>query len=180
MSILASYVKVVDSINERIGRLTAWLTLGTVIVCFSVVVLRYFFSFGNICLQEAYVWQHAFVFMVGAGYTLLHQGHVRVDIFYNKMSLKAKAWVELFGTIFFLLPWLAVLVYFGWEFVALSWRIHEPSSQAGGCPGFFLLKTVILFFAGLLALQGLTLLARSILVLQGRTEYAVKAGHGEE
>jgi TRAP-type mannitol/chloroaromatic compound transport system permease small subunit len=165
---LIGAVRAIDAMNEWIGRVTAWLTLGTVLVCAAVVVLRYAFAYGSICLQEIYVWEHAVVFMVGAGYTLLHRGHVRVDIFYAAMSRRARAWVDLIGTLLFLLPWLAVLVWFGWPFVRLSWSLLEPSSQAGGCQGFFLLKSVVMVFAAVVALQGAALAARSILVLAGR------------
>jgi TRAP-type mannitol/chloroaromatic compound transport system permease small subunit len=177
MGALIAYVRGVDRINEFVGRAVAWLTLGTVATCFLVVVLRYGFSVGSICLQEAYVWQHATVFMVGAGYTFLHAGHVRVDIFYSRMSPRRKAWVDLGGTLVFLLPWLGVLVWFGLPFIELSWRIREGSSQAGGCPGFFLLKSVIMLFALLVAIQGVALAARSVLVLAGRDEFAPGGGH---
>ncbi|MEX2649072.1 MAG: TRAP transporter small permease subunit [Alphaproteobacteria bacterium] len=178
MPILIGLVRAIDAVNEWIGRAVAWLTLGTVLVCAAVVTLRYAFSYGSICLQEIYVWQHAAVFMVGAGYTFLHRGHVRVDILYARMSKRAKAWVDLGGTLVFLLPWLAVLVWFGWPFVALSWRLLEASSQAGGCQGFFLLKSVIMVFAALVALQGIALACRSMLVLAGHEGYAPEPGEG--
>lgn len=178
MSSLVGLIRAADTINEWIGRAVAWLTLGTVLVCASVVVLRYAFAWGSICLQESYVWQHAVVFMVGAGYTFAHRGHVRVDIFYARMSARARAWVDLFGTLAFLLPWLAVLVWFGWPFIALSWSLLESSAQAGGCQGYFLLKSTVYVFAAVVGLQGLALAARSVLVLMGREEYAAEpAGH---
>ena len=172
MPFLVGLVRAADTVNEWVGRAVAWLTLGTVLVCAAVVALRYAFSWGSICLQEAYVWQHAVVFMVGAGYTFAHRGHVRVDIFYARMSPRAKAWVDLGGTLAFLLPWLGVLVWFGWPFVALSWSLREASAQAGGCQGYYLLKSTVFVFAVVVGLQGLALAARSILVLAGRTAYA--------
>ena len=178
MSGLIAFIRFVDALNDRVGRATAWLTLGTVLVCFAVVVLRYLFSIGFIWLQELYVWEHAIVFMVGAGYTFMQGGHVRVDIFYARMNRRRKAWVDLFGTLVFLLPWLAVIAYFGWSFVALSWQLLEPSQQAGGLPGYFLLKSVIFVFCALVGLQGLALAARSLLVIAGREEFApAPAGH---
>ncbi|HET9692773.1 MAG TPA: TRAP transporter small permease subunit, partial [Steroidobacteraceae bacterium] len=80
MTALRRFVHAVDALNEWIGRGVAWLTLGCVLTCFAVVVLRYAFDVGYPWLQELYVWQHATVFMVGAGYTMLHRGHVNVDL----------------------------------------------------------------------------------------------------
>jgi TRAP-type mannitol/chloroaromatic compound transport system permease small subunit len=178
MNALIATVRVVDRINEAVGRLVAFLTLGAVLVCFLVVVLRYVFSTGFIWMQELYVWQHAVVFMLGAGYTLLHGGHVRVDIFYARMSPRRRAAVDLFGTLIFLLPWLGVLLYYGIPFLALSWRLLEPSAQSDGLPGYFLLKSVIPAFCLLVGLQGLSLAGRSLLVLAGREEFApAQRGH---
>jgi TRAP-type mannitol/chloroaromatic compound transport system permease small subunit len=178
MNALISVIRAIDMLNEVVGRVVAWLTFGTVSVCFLVVILRYVFSIGFVWLQELYVWQHAIVFMLGAGYTFLHGGHVRVDIFYARMSPRRRAIVDLFGTLVFLLPWLAVILYYGMPFLTLSWRLLEPSSQAGGLPGYFLLKSVIPTFCVLVGLQGLALAARSLLVLSGREEYAqLQAGH---
>jgi TRAP-type mannitol/chloroaromatic compound transport system permease small subunit len=178
MNVLVPIIRTIDMLNEIAGRVIAWLTFGTVSVCFLVVILRYVFSIGFVWLQELYVWQHAIVFMLGAGYTFLHGGHVRVDIFYARMSPRRRAIVDLFGTLVFLLPWLAVILYYGMPFLTLSWRLLEPSSQAGGLPGYFLLKSVIPTFCVLVGLQGLALAARSLLVLSGREEYAqLQAGH---
>jgi TRAP-type mannitol/chloroaromatic compound transport system permease small subunit len=177
---LPAIVRAIDGFSEWFGRIVAWLTLGTVTVCFAVVVLRYVFEFGSICLQELYVWQHALVFMLGAGYTFLHGGHVRVDIFYARMSPRRKAWVDLFGTAFFLMPWLAILVWFGRSFIFRSWDLLEASGQAGGCQGSFLLKSAVLAFAFLVAIQGLSNACRAILVLTGHLAYgADRAAPGE-
>jgi TRAP-type mannitol/chloroaromatic compound transport system permease small subunit len=172
MHALPAVVRAIDGFTEWLGRLVAWLTLGTVVVCFAVVVLRYVFSVGSICLQELYVWQHALVFMLGAGYTFMHGGHVRVDILYGRMTPQRRAWVDLFGTVFFLAPWMFVLVWFGWSFLARSWSLFEASGQAGGCQGYFLLKSAIFGFAFLVGIQGVALFCRSVLVLGGRLDYA--------
>lgn len=176
MAALTSFIRAVDAINGVVGRCTAWLVLGVVLVCFTVVVARYGLNWGDIRLQEAYVWMHAFIFLVGAGYTLRENDHVRVDLIYANLSVRAKAWVNLFGTIFWLLPWLAVLAYFGWPFLASSWAILEPSVEPGGLPGYFLLKSVIFVFVGLVGLQALAIVARSILVLSGEEQWTEKSG----
>lgn len=172
MRALEIIVKAIDSLNEWVGRITAWLTLTTVLVCFTVVVMRYAFSSGFIWLQELYVWQHAIVFMLGAGYTFLHRGHVKVDIFYGRSSPRRQAIIDILGTFIFLFPWLIVLVVFSIPFIGSSWAIYEASSQSGGLRGYYLLKTVIWVFAALVGIQGLSLVLKRVLFLMGREEYS--------
>lgn len=165
---LAGFAAAIDWLNERVGRLVSWLTLATVLVCAAVVILRYAFSIGYIWMQELYVWAYALVFLIGAGFTLRHQGHVRVDIFYAPASARTKAWVDLFGTLVFLFPWLILIAWTSWPYVRASWALAEASSQTEGMPAIYLLKTALLLFCLLLGLQGLAVAARSILVLAGR------------
>lgn len=171
MNALASFVRLVDGLNDFIGRTVAWLTLAMVLIVFVVVVLRYVFAIGFVAMQESYVWLHGIVFMVGAGYTLLHGGHVRVDIFYREKGPRYRAWVDLFGALFLLLPMVVTVWYMSWPYVADSWSRLEESREAGGLPGLFLLKSMILVFCVLVGLQGLALAGRSLLVLAGRTEF---------
>ena len=89
--------KIVDSINHLVGIAVAWLTVLMVINVFVVVVLRYVFSIGFVWLQELYVWSHAAVFLLGAGYALLHEGHVRIDVIYRKSSVRYKSIVNILG-----------------------------------------------------------------------------------
>lgn len=180
LNTLSDFVAAVDAANDWIGRVIAWLTLGCVLTCFTVVLLRYGFSVGFPWMQELYVWQHAAVFMVGAGYTMLHGGHVNVDIAYGRFSPRKKAWVDILGTVFFLLPWMAVLAWTSSQFVLSSWAILEPSSQSNGMPGLFLLKSVIWVFCAVVSLQGLALIARRILYLNGRAEHAPAADSHSE
>ncbi len=167
MNGLASFVRFVDRLNDAVGRGVAWLTLLMVIVTFAVVVLRYVFSVGWVAMQESYVWLHGIVFMAGAGYTLLHNGHVRVDIFYRPGSERFRAWVDLLGSLFLLLPVVILIVYSSWGYVLTSWIKLEESREAGGLPALFLLKSVIWVFCVLIGLQGLSLATRSLLVLRG-------------
>ena len=171
MSFLARFVGGVDALNEHIGRGVAWLTLVMVLITFGVVIMRYVFSFGFVWLQESYVWLHGIVFMVGAGYTLLHDGHVRVDIFYRPASPQRKALVDLIGAFFLMLPMIVLVFMVSYEYVIKSWVILEGSREAGGLPGLFLLKSVLWIFCLLVGLQGLSLAARSFLVLTGHKEF---------
>ncbi len=166
----------VDRLNEVVGRGVAWLTLAMVLITFVVVVLRYVFAIGWVWMQESYVWLHGIVFMLGAGYTLLHNGHVRVDVFYRPAGLRYKAVIDLLGAFVLLLPMVILVFTVGFEYVASSWTMLEESREAGGLPGLFMLKTVILAFCVLTGLQGLSLAARGILVLRGHPEFVSREG----
>ena len=157
-----------DRISSITGKASAWLTLFMVIVTFVIVVMRYVFDAGLIWLQESVIWMHAVVFMMGAAYTLQQEDHVRVDIFYRAMSDKARAWVDLAGVVFFLLPLCAFLAWKSFDFVAASWGLREASRESGGLPYPLipLLKTVLLLMPVAVALQGGTLLLRSLKTLR--------------
>jgi TRAP-type mannitol/chloroaromatic compound transport system permease small subunit len=154
-----------DRVAEVTGRGIAWLTLGMVLITFAVVVLRYGMQTGSIALQESVSYLHAIVFMLGAAYTLKHDGHVRVDIFYQKASPRARAWTNLLGTLFLLFPTCVFIFVSSLDYVASSWSIHEGSRETGGLDGVFLLKTAIPLMALLLLLQGCSLALRSALVI---------------
>lgn len=172
MAFLAGFVRAAESINEWIGRIVMWLALGIVLVCFATVYLRYALGTGVPWMQELYVWQHAAVFLLGAGFTLLHGGHVRVDLFYGRMNVRRRAMVDLFGTLVFLLPFVILLAYEAIPFVELSWRDNEISIQPGGMPAMYVLKAMLHGFCLVVALQGLAIMARAILILTGREEFA--------
>lgn len=157
-----------DRISVLIGRATAWLTLVMVVLTFVVVVMRYVFDAGLIWLQESVVWLHAFVFMVGAAYTLQRDEHVRVDIFYREMSERRRAWVDLLGIAIFLLPLCGFLAWKSFDFVAASWQFKEASRESGGIPYPLIpmLKSILLVMPLLLALQGISLLRRCIHTLR--------------
>jgi len=159
-----------DSISIGVGRAASWLTLLMVIVTVIIVVLRYVFGTGLIWLQESLTWMHAVVFMLGAAYTLQQEQHVRVDIFYCKMTDKHRAWVDFLGVLVFIFPICAVLVYTSMDYVAVSWAIGEVSRNSGGLPYPFvpLLKSVLIIMPVAVALQGLSLLLRSAQIIRER------------
>jgi len=162
--------KILESIEAFIdwsGRTVSWLSLLLVIVTFIVVVLRYAFDSGSIALQETTTYLHATVFLVGMAYTLQQDAHVRVDIFYAGFSKEGKAWVDLFGALFLLLPFMVFLSWISWIYIADSWSVLEGSREAGGLPGVFLLKSLILVMTFLLSLQTLTQVARNIEIILG-------------
>ncbi|MDH5179883.1 MAG: TRAP transporter small permease subunit [Gammaproteobacteria bacterium] len=155
-----------EAISEKTGQLVAWLTLAMVVLTFIVVVLRYAFNTGWIGMQELITYLHAFVFMLGAAYTLKHEGHVRVDIFYRKMSPRRQALVDFLGCLLLLFPVCLFILWSSWEYVFSSWKLLEGSPEADGLPLVFVLKTAILLMAVLLLLQGLAQLLRALLQLQ--------------
>lgn len=175
MRFLEGLVRAVEAINEWIGRFVMWLTLGIVLVCFATVYMRYVLGTGLPWVQELYVWQHAIVFLVGAGYTLLHGGHVRVDLFYGRMADRTRAIVDIFGTVILLWPFAAVIAYEATPMIELSWRNNEISQQPGGMPYVWFLKAMLHVFCAAIFLQGVAMVARGILVLSGRTEFAHRA-----
>ncbi len=170
MKLLAAAVRLIDRLNDLTGRGVAWLTLAMVLATFVVVVLRYVFSIGFVWLQESYVWMHGLVFMLGGGYTLLHGGHVRVDVIYRAAGPRYKAWVDLFGSLVLLAPMIVAVTWATAPYVADSWMRLEESREAGGLPGLFLLKSAIMAFCVLVGLQALGLAGRSILALAGEED----------
>ena len=157
-----------EQTSELSGRFIAWLTLFIVLVTFVVVVLRYVFDYGSIALQESITYLHAFVFMLGAAYTLKHDGHVRVDVFYRNMSNVKKAWVDLLGTLLLLFPVCLFILISSWDYVLTSWSMSEQSGEAGGLAYVYILKTALLIMPVLLMLQGAAITLKNLLVIKGK------------
>ena len=157
-----------DRISNITGNATSWLTLAMVILTSIIVVMRYVFDAGLIWMQESVTWMHAAVFMVGAAYTLLHEEHVRVDIFYRKMSERNRAIVDLIGVVLFLLPLCGLLALMAYDFAAAAWSIHETSREPGGLPYPMipLMKSLVIFMPVAVALQGISMLTRSITTIR--------------
>lgn len=160
---------IIDAVNERIGRAVAWLLLALALVQFAIVVLRYVFGTGSLWMQESIVYLHAAVFMLAVGYTTLHDGHVRVSIYYDGAGARAKAAVDLFGAVFMLLPFAAIVLYESVPYVQRSWAILEGSRESSGLPAVYLLKTLIPLYALLLALAGVSMIIRTADRLSGKT-----------
>ena len=162
-------MQLLDRLSRITGTVTAWLTLAMVIVTTVIVILRYMFDAGFIWLQESVTWMHAAVFMLGAAYTLLHEEHVRVDIFYRSMSEVRRAWVDLLGVLIFLLPMCAYLAYASWDFAAVSWTIRESSREPGGLayPLIPIIKSVVILMPLAVGLQGISLALQSLARIRG-------------
>ena len=161
---------IIDRISVAVGNAAAWLTLAMVLCTCVVVVLRYVFDIGLIWLQESVTWMHAIVFMLGAAYTLQQEEHVRVDIFYRDMSETRRAWVNLLGVLFFIVPLCIFMVVTSVDYVMAAWRIREVSRESGGLPFPFvpLLKSVLILMPLTVLLQGASLALTAISTLRRR------------
>ena len=159
-------VRGIDAANEHLGRVVSWFALLMVLTQFAVVLLRYVFGLGFIPMQESVLFMHSLLFLAGAGYTLLHDGHVRVDIFYGAATPERKALIDCVGVLIFLWPLCAVMIWKGLTYVGASVRVLEGSPEGTFMP-FWLLKSLLLVFPFVLSLQGLSMLVRSLFVMRG-------------
>ena len=156
----------IDAFNERVGTLVAWLLPTMACITFLVAVMRYGFNFGSIALQESTTYLHAFVFMLAGAYTLKHNEHVRVDIFYQSMSQHNQARVNFYGCVFLVLPFAGFIIWTSFDYVINSWKLLEGSREAGGLPLVFILKTLIPAMAMLLFLQAISMGGRAWLAIR--------------
>ncbi len=155
----------IDSINEKVGHFVSWATLVLVIVTFADVVMRYLFNTSYVFTQELEWHVFAFIFLMGAGYTLKIDGHVRVEVFYGRLSRKGKAWINLIGVLFFLIPSCYIFIKTSIPFVVKSFQYMEASPDPGGIPFRFILKGCIPAGYALILLQGVSLGINSLLDL---------------
>ena len=167
MNVLKTFIRLIDGLNEWIGRGVAWVTLVLVLVIFVDVVMRYLFNKSFVFTQELEWHLFGFIFLIGAGYTLLHDGHVRVDIIYQRLGFKGQAWINLAGVIVFLIPGCLMIIITSFKFVLTSFLILEGSPDPGGIPFRFIVKGFIPAGFSLLLLQGISLGVHSLLQILG-------------
>lgn len=165
--LLAATAARIDALTAGVGRIVAYLMVATVLICFANVYLRYALGVGFVWLQESYIWTHVLAIMLGSSYALMLGGFVRVDIFYSRVGRRARAWVDLCGTLLFLGPFLGMAAASGGSFFLASWRMSERSAYETGLPGIYVLKGTILLFVLLLGIQGLAIVCRCLLTLLG-------------
>ncbi len=153
----------VDALNERLAMVVRWLALVMVLIQFAVVIVRYVFGVNSIAAQESVLYLHAAFFMLGAGYTLLVDKHVRVDVFSSRLNARARAWIDVVGHVVFLMPSMAVLLFWSWTSVVNSWAIFEGPISVGGLKAVYLMKSLIPLFCMLLLLQSLAHVVRFLI-----------------
>lgn len=149
-------------VAEHTGRAVAWLALLLVLVVCYDVAMRYLFRGGSIAVQELAWHFYALLFLLGAAYTLRHDGHVRVDLVYQRLSPRTRAWIDLTGAVLFLLPLCAVIIATAVPFAYQAYVHAEGSPDVGGLPYRFVLKSAIPLGFALLALQGIAQAAASV------------------
>jgi TRAP-type mannitol/chloroaromatic compound transport system permease small subunit len=175
MRLLQRLCNWIDALNAWVGRTVAWVTVLVVVVVFSDVVMRYAFNISYVFTQELEWHLFSVIFLIGAGYTLLKDGHVRVDIIYQRFGEKGRAWINLVGVLLFLLPGCFLVITTSLNFVQMSFAVLEGSPDPGGIPYRFILKACIPVGFVLMTLQGLSLGIKSLLTILGSkpdTEHA--------
>ena len=151
----------IDFFNEKIGIFTSHLAIPMIAITFFVAFMRYILDYGSIAIQEIVIYMHALIFTAGAAYTLKNDMHIRIDIFYNKLSANRKKNINFYGTIFFLLPTCILIFITSFNYVISSILLLESSKEAGGLPILYILKTYILFLSATLFLQGISELIKN-------------------
>ena len=163
-------IQYIDAFNERIGKLASWSSLLLVVLVCLDVILRYFLQWSRVWMMELELYFFAIIFLLGAAYAFREDQHVRVDVFYSNMSDRSKAFVNLVGGIFFLVPWCLILMYISHRYFMKSWIIGESSSQPGGLPALYIKKGLLVIGFFLLFLQGISSIASSLRILSKRKE----------
>ena len=153
-------------LNEMIGRAIAWLALLMAWTQLVILGLLFVFDFGTVWMQESVLYMNGALFMLALGWTLKHDAHVRVDIFYRDMPPRRQAWVNLIGMGCLLMPLCAVMLWASLPYALYAWQNLEGSRETGGLPALFLLKTIIPISALLLAVQAVAEAARAVKTIQ--------------
>ena len=166
--------RVVDGWIIHIGKAVSWIWLILLGVIMLNVVMRYLFSEGSIELEELQWHLYSVGFLIGMSYAYQADAHVRVDVLHERLRPRLKAWIELYGTLLLLIPFILLIVIYGVPFVTSSFAVNEVSSSPGGLPNRWLIKAALPFGFGLLALAVLARLSRvwSFLFLQEDTDAA--------
>lgn len=161
-------VRVIESSLTRLGVVLAWLMLGLALLASSVLVLRYGFGVGSSALQDAVLYLNALLVLLGLSVTLTANAHVRVDVWSSRWQDKTRALVDLLGVVFLLLPMVCAIGWFGWDYVARSWAMHEGSGDAGGLAGVYWIKSLMLLGDALLFLAAIAFGYRAFQAWRGQ------------
>jgi len=173
MKLIHKYIKWTDKINDRLGSATSWLVLVLILVITYDVIVRYLFQTSSVAMQELEWHLFAIIFLLSAGYTLKIDDHVRVDVFYSRFSVKKQAWINLLGSLFFLIPFCVILIVASENFVLISFGVGETSPDAGGLPARYILKAFIPVSFFFLLLQGIAILFKSIIKIKDSKKLTV-------
>ncbi len=166
---LLGIARAIDAVNERIGRTVLWLVLAVTLISAANALMRYGFGMSSNAWLEIQWYLFGAIFLLAAGYTLKHNGHVRVDVLYGRWSPRARAWIDLLGAALFLLPLCVLMVWLSWHGFIESFQRGELSSDAGGLIRWPVRLLIPLGFA-LLGLQGVSELIKRVAFLRGQGE----------
>ncbi len=158
-------IKFIDSINNIVGKFVSWCSLFLVITVTTDVILRYGFNISFVALGELHWHLYAVIFLLGAGYTLKDNAHVRVDVIYQRLSRKAKAVINILGVIFFLIPGCFLVIKTSIPFIKASWLANECSPDPGGLPARYVLKSIVPIAFSLLSIQGIAMFLKNLCIL---------------
>ena len=165
---LLKLADLIDALNKRLGKLLGFLVLALIILQFALVIMSSNFQVGSIKLQESLLYINAALFLGAAGYGLLKDSHVRVDIFYRGKGARKKTLIDLFGHLFLLAPFMVFVWVIGIPYVSASWANLEGSFETSGLQIVFILKSFFLLFALTLSLQGISGIIRCLDKLKGK------------
>jgi len=168
------FARMADELVDAVGSVCAWLVLLVIACLFAQWPLREFLGFGHILANDFGQIAHAAVFMVGAAYALRWDGHVRLDLFYRRMSERARATVDLVGTLLFVIPWSTLILWYSWPTTVRSVLGFEKFPDTWS-PGYWLFKVLLIVFAALLLVQSLGHVARDVANLFGHSKAAADA-----
>jgi TRAP-type mannitol/chloroaromatic compound transport system permease small subunit len=169
MKPLLAFARLIDALTERIGRLVIWLVLIATLISAANALLRYTLGMSSNAWLEIQWYLFGAMFLLAAGYTLKHNGHVRIDIFYNRLSRRGQAWIDLAGGVLFLLPMAALMTWLAWPMFHEAWLSHEMSPDSGGLLRWPVKLMLPLGFA-LLLLQGVADVIKRVGLLTGHLE----------
>ncbi len=171
-------VYAIDCVNESVGKAVSWCTLVLVILVTLNVALRYIFNISYVAMEQMQWHLYALIFLLGAGYTLRYNDHVRVDVIYQRLGKRSRAFINVAGCVLFLFPGCYLVIKTSIPFVVSSWAMKEGSSDPGGLPARYLLKAVIPFAFTLLAIQGVSMFLKNLLILVGHPIPENRRRHG--
>lgn len=178
MHLLLRFSKLIDSFNERVGKIAAWFGLAAVLVSAVSATLRYSLNVGSNAWLELQWYFYSVMFMLVAAWALKRNDHVRIDVIAGRLSPRAQAWIDIFGTVFMFLPATLIIGWYSWPTLVNSYRIHEMSSDPGGLVRWPVRLLIPVCF-GMLALQGLAEIIKRAAFLQGLIPNPAVA-HGQE
>ena len=168
---------IINRFSDALGKLTAILFILLLLNVFYDVIMRYLFNDVSIGMQELEWHLYASIFLLSIPYALYKEGHVRVDIIYAGLDARKQAWIDLFGSIFFLIPFALLVAWYGIDFTYESYDLGERSGDPGGLPYRWIIKSVIplAFFA--ISISGIGLILKSINTLRKKPSALSKNEH---